>query len=723
MTSPTASIVVLTYNNLTLTRQCLESIFDKTNAPDFELIVVDNASTDGTPQFLRQVADVHSNVRQILNVENTGFAHGNNQGAAAATGEYLVFLNNDTVVTPGWLDGLIRYLRDPSVGMVGPVTNNSGNETRIRVDYTSLDDLGRFAEEYTHAHRGQATEIGMLPFLCVALRRVVFEEIGPLDECFGVGMFEDDDYAFRLKQKGYRLLCVEEVFVHHWGSAGFSLAGFARYWQLYQENLNKYEAKWGVKWHPHRYRTDLLDEQFDSLWQEKRSLAFQVIELGAQLAEIQNSTMWMIFNFLRRIRARIAPDGSARSRFIGLGLRVVEALILKIRAAYKVLAHWLEHCKLEFSEAVLRRRLIRELKQILVTHASAKEIVVFVPTITWNTKLFQRPQQMALAFARLGCLVIFCELPTSPHFKGEFHRIDENLYVLGKAPWDILRCIPSPIVFTLAYNKAYLANFTSPRVVYEYIDELDVFPGNLEELQRDHEELVRSADVVLATSDKLFQQIKPVRPDVRMSPNAVDEAFIIKAIRDIDVPPDELMAFVRQNRPIIGYYGALAEWFDYHLVKQVARARPDYEFILIGPDYDGSIEKSRVCEIENINWLGWKHYTELPPYLKYFDVGIIPFKLNDITHATSPLKLFEYMTAGKPIVTTAMQECQKYPEVLIAQNETDFVEKLDEALKLRFDSSYHQALTLRASQNTWDIRASAILETLSVHTDNPSMSH
>jgi GT2 family glycosyltransferase len=82
----------------------------------------------------------------------------------------------------------------------------------------------------------------------------VFEEVGPLDERFGIGMFEDDDYALRLKAKGYRILCAEDVFIHHWGRTSFSKLDQAAYQQLFEENRRKFETKWGLEWQPHRYR-------------------------------------------------------------------------------------------------------------------------------------------------------------------------------------------------------------------------------------------------------------------------------------------------------------------------------------------------------------------------------------------------------------------------------------------------------------------------------------
>ncbi len=322
-TKPDASIVILTYNNLDITRACLESIFAKTNDPTFEVVIVDNASQDGTVQFLKEFEASHPQVRLILNEQNEGFAHGNNQGAGAAFGNYLVFLNNDTVVTQGWLSGLIGHLQDPQVGMVGPVTNASGNETRIRVDYTGLEGLDDFAYRYQSQHTGQAIEIKMLPFQCVALRRSVFEEIGPLDERFGLGTFEDDDYALRLKQKGYRILCAEDVFIHHWGSASFSQLPKLEYYSLFSENWTRFEQKWGIKWYPPTFRQEFIPEQLRQYLYDVLRLSFDVagkekeIEaLQADLTALKNSHSWKLIQRFWKIRLFLIPEGSWQERLI-----------------------------------------------------------------------------------------------------------------------------------------------------------------------------------------------------------------------------------------------------------------------------------------------------------------------------------------------------------------------------------------------------------------------
>lgn len=244
---PLASIVIVTYNNLQINQACLRAIFRETDYPNFEVIVVDNGSTDGTPEWLANEAGLEPRLKVIHNTDNRGFAAANNQGLRIARGQYLCLLNNDTVVTQGWLATLIRHLQTkPELGLVGPVSNQVGNEAKVPVGYKKIADMPCWAETYCRQHDGETSTIGMLAFFCVVMSRTVYEQVGDLDERFGLGYFEDDDYCHRIRALGYDMHFARDAFVHHWQGATFELLGQTSLLRIHGENRKKYEAKWHV---------------------------------------------------------------------------------------------------------------------------------------------------------------------------------------------------------------------------------------------------------------------------------------------------------------------------------------------------------------------------------------------------------------------------------------------------------------------------------------------
>jgi glycosyltransferase involved in cell wall biosynthesis len=228
-----------------------------------------------------------------------------------------------------------------------------------------------------------------------------------------------------------------------------------------------------------------------------------------------------------------------------------------------------------------------------------------------------------------------------------------------------------------------------------------------------HRHLVKTADLCVATATKLFEEMKAQRPDALLCPNGADYPFFSSARDRSCLPaPSDLRQLVETGRPIVGYHGALARWFDYELLWRVSRARPQWQFVLIGPDYDSSLLPSGVTALPNVYWLGSRAYSTLNAYLAYFDVAMIPFKLNQITASTSPIKLFEYMAAGKPVVSTALPECARYPVVLVAKGQEAFVAQLGQALHLRDDPGYLRLLDRTARENSWERRAKQVIAAL-----------
>jgi hypothetical protein len=174
-------------------------------------------------------------------------------------------------------------------------------------------------------------------------------------------------------------------------------------------------------------------------------------------------------------------------------------------------------------------------------------------------------------------------------------------------------------------------------------------------------------------------------------------------------PPAALRNFVGGTRRVIGYYGALAKWFDYDLVAKLARARQDWNILLIGYDYDGSLQNARLERLANVRIVPAVPYAELPRHAVWFDVAMIPFKVNEITLATSPIKLFEYMAMGLPVVTTALPECRKYPSVHVAQDHDHFIRLMESAWARNEEADYRRLLSRDAEANSWQLKAQHIL--------------
>lgn len=254
---PMVSIVVLTYNNLELNKYCIESILNKTAYPNYELIILDNMSTDGTVEYLKELdAQNHPQVKVILNDENSGFAGGNNKAIEMANGEFIMLLNNDTVVTRGWLTSGVKHMQnDENCGMCGAVTNSIGNEAMIGVNYHNLTELDSFAYQYTSFHNNEKyTDIDRLAMFCTLIRKSIMDEYAMLDDSYQVGMFEDDDYAMVVKNAGYEFYIVEDLFVHHVNNASFKKLESEEYKAIFEKNKAYFEKKWSTKWEMPKYR-------------------------------------------------------------------------------------------------------------------------------------------------------------------------------------------------------------------------------------------------------------------------------------------------------------------------------------------------------------------------------------------------------------------------------------------------------------------------------------
>ncbi|WP_106766097.1 glycosyltransferase family 2 protein [Paenibacillus faecalis] len=242
MTDGLTSIVVLTKDRLDLTKRCVESVIRNTEI-SFEWIFVDNASKDNTIEYLQTV----ENAKVIQNSENKGFAAGCNQGMAVAKGKYIVLLNNDTIVTPGWLSNLHKWLKKiPSAGIVGPVSNVVAPIQRVNdFVYQSLEELNAYAEKRAELFKDKGFYPHRLTGLCMLFPVELVNRIGGMDERFFPGNYEDDDFCIRARISGYTLWVAQDVFIYHEGHGTFGGRDIS-YKLSSLQNAEKFRQKWSI---------------------------------------------------------------------------------------------------------------------------------------------------------------------------------------------------------------------------------------------------------------------------------------------------------------------------------------------------------------------------------------------------------------------------------------------------------------------------------------------
>jgi GT2 family glycosyltransferase len=243
-----SSIVILTYNGLEHTKACLDSI--ERNTPEaHEIILIDNNSADDTVAFLREYRRLYANVRVVENKENMGFGYGCNQGMALAHGDFVVLLNNDTVVSEGWLSGMLNVFgMHPECGLVGPMSNYVAGQQMIPQDFPgkTLDDLTEFSDQWQKKFSGQTSVVPVLIGFCLAISYDVIRKIGGLDTQFFPGNYEDFDYCYRAVGAGFECRIAREVFVYHVGHVAFDSDENIDAIETLKINRDRFISKWNL---------------------------------------------------------------------------------------------------------------------------------------------------------------------------------------------------------------------------------------------------------------------------------------------------------------------------------------------------------------------------------------------------------------------------------------------------------------------------------------------
>lgn len=331
---------------------------------------------------------------------------------------------------------------------------------------------------------------------------------------------------------------------------------------------------------------------------------------------------------------------------------------------------------------------------------STIDCILYPQTLDYNY-LVQRPQQLMKHFSELGVPSFFLNLP-SPHSNTPqgIVKPNDNLYVFNHVdPMPYLQGIRPVVYFSAASHIDVVQQYNPSLLVFDSVDEPS---DEFEAWKPYYLRAVSLSDVVLCTSDRLFETARSINPHSYLVPNGCDFNFFSQAAaKTLPVPAD----IAGIPGPIIGYIGVVATWVDLQLIDRLAVEFPDCHVVVVGPLYNVSDVPRR----SNLHWLGFKAYEELAAYTQQFSVGIIPFIQSNMTESVNPIKMWEYIASGLPVVSTAIPEAGKYQDlVFYSNNHDEFVYNVYRALYCDTAELRAQRLVL-AEENSWRHRAQLIL--------------
>lgn len=367
--------------------------------------------------------------------------------------------------------------------------------------------------------------------------------------------------------------------------------------------------------------------------------------------------------------------------------------------------------------SVVTRRALAAIRR----EEAGRPCVILCSTMDWTVAHRHRPHHLARALAAAGVTVFYVPARTGYDSLLGIRKCAPHLY-LADLTDDLLASIDRAVVILLSTDVRIGAALLDAlrrrgvRLVYDYIDCFDsaVTLLPLSAVRRAvHEQLLRDeAVLVVGSAQALVNEVRALRTqNVVYLPNGVDCAHFSVARRRRRFHLVFEAALSRRS-PVIGFFGLLAGWVDVDLIAALARARPDLTVVTIGPDYDGTGARLAASRPANLFMVPSVPYDELPDYAAWFDVSILPFLRNPITDAASPLKLFEYMALGAPIVSTTIPEAMRYPSVTVAENREAFIDACARAATQAEPAAQREQRIAGARANAWNVRATDLIAAL-----------
>lgn len=340
------------------------------------------------------------------------------------------------------------------------------------------------------------------------------------------------------------------------------------------------------------------------------------------------------------------------------------------------------------------------------------------PQVSQNdiTRIFKKLAGFARGIKWINnTLFVFTPIVLPLHDNAIARRI--NTIIMRFSFWHVLSVLhfKDPLVFVFTPNiTGILKHLKLKGLVYYCIDELkgykDVDAARLEEMEIS---IMEQADCVIACSKLLADKKQIHNPRTYYVPHGVEWDMFRSAINEsLPIPAD----IMHLTRPIIGYFGFLShDWIDFELLRHIAESHPEWRLVLIGKS---RLDLNQILPQKNIHFLGVKAFEDLPSYCRQFSVGIIPFVLNELTLHSNPLKLFEYLSSGLPVVSVDIPEVRmSLGDIQIGHTHNEFVKLIEKVIK--DDSPEKRCLRSDAVRNeSWSYRLECISDIIdqSMHT-------
>ncbi|MBF0287878.1 MAG: glycosyltransferase [SAR324 cluster bacterium] len=730
------SVVIPTYNSKDLLHQCLLALERQTiPLSAFEVIAVDDGSNDGTMEMLTNFQNKSPLKLKSLYIPNSGPATARNIGVQQAESDWIAFLDADVVAHGQWLERALELIQKyPHV---------AGFEGRTIV--SDRHKLTPFTHQTENFYGGRYPTCNM----------IIRKDFCSFYTKYRIPFREDTDLAFCIMEAGYTIRFDDKLQVFHPPLSPTYLRPIKLALRYYYDGLLQRRF-------PHRYKENLDAHVFWGMpisHMKKKIygvfLLGQIFFLGSLLFLPTPSHGFTLMGFLFLLSYAICCWMSIRTTLPESRTRNDLIILLLVN----FLVPWVIYFQLLKGYIHFRHEKEFDAQQWLrglgLPSPKKKYDIVLISTADWDYPFWTNKQHISSRLAEHGHRILYVEslglrqlTASYRDLERVFQRTKRSLLlvrnlkpniwvwspmvlpfhrfsVVRQLNWMILSAFirffcrklqfKSPILWT--YNPTVSAlteriNFS--KQIYHCVDELREAPGMPVELLESHEKnFCEKSDLIFTTSQNLYLRRKQWNPNTYYLPNPCDFDHFNQTTREIAIAP----ALENIPMPRLGFVGALSHYkVSTDLLKKIAERHPEWQLVLLGQIGEGEPGASfdEIISLENVHFLGPQPYKELPHYLKGCQVAMLPCPINGYTQSMFPLKFFEYMAAGLPVVTTALSALEDYKHICYwCSTDDEFIQSI--ALALEQDDDLLQRIDKGielARKNTWETRVESMLTIL-----------